>query len=169
MQDSRKIKEKHATKFLIRSYYSSGMQNVAIYTGLLTAQSSLHSIVRVHTNTQTGTTLRHLNPVTSHHTNRRYILISPSYLCLGHRSGSFSMRFTDPNVVFAFNPAHVAYPKYPVRPILTILRNYKLRSTSLPNFFTMNIRSGFGSHYKRLNAATNTLHSRHNSHDMAAI
>jgi hypothetical protein len=33
----------------------------------------------------------------------------------------------------------------------------------------MNIRSGFSSLYKRLNAATNTLHSHHNSHDMAAI
>jgi len=115
-------------KSLFSSYYSSGMRNVAIYIGLLMA------LYCVHKNTQTGTTLWHLNPVKSHHTDRRYILISTSYLCLGHRSGSCSIRFTDPNVVITFNPTHVAYPKYPGQPILTILRNYKLRSTSLPNF-----------------------------------
>jgi len=83
------------------------MRNVAIYTGLLMA------LYCVHNNTQIDTTLRHLNPVKSHYTDRRYILITASYLCLGHRSGSCSMRFTDPNVVITFNPTHVAYSKYP--------------------------------------------------------
>jgi hypothetical protein len=157
------IKKKYAMKSLFRSYYSSGMRNVAIYIGLLMA------LYRAHKNTQTGTTLRHLNPVKSHYTDRRYILISASYLRLGHRSGSCSMRFTDPNVVITFNPTHVAYSEYPSN---QSWQYYVPTNYGVPHyltFFTMNIRSGFGSLYKRPNAATNTLHSHHNSHDMAAI
>jgi len=90
-------------------------------------------------------------------------------LLLGHRSGSCSMGFTDPNIVITFNPTHVAYPTY--------LSNqswqyYVTTNYGVPpylTFFTTNIRIGFGSLYKRPNGATNTLHSHHNSHDMTAI
>jgi len=129
----------------------------------------LMALYRVHKNIQTGTTLRHLNPVKPHYTDRRHILISVSYLRLGHRNGSCSMRFTDPNIVITFNPTHVAYPTYPSN---QSWQSYITTNYGLPpylTFFTTNIRIGFGSLYKRPNAATNTLHSLHNSHDMAAI